>query len=167
MFLRSVGWLYRTTCRHIPKTGLLSQRHLRPCDLTDWPTTLFPVQTRWSVGGALASYSGGPQLESQPRYRPSLLKFFFYFVGWGETGVHLVPAPDDRWVWSVWWNENWQGKPKYSEKIFPIATLSTTNPTWPDLGSKPGRHCRKPATNRLSYGTALRKFFMVFLGPFR
>jgi hypothetical protein len=32
--------------------------------------------------------------------------------------------------WSNWWNENWQGKPKYSEKTYPSATLSTTNPTW-------------------------------------
>jgi hypothetical protein len=27
------------------------------------------------------------------------------------------------------WNEDWQGKPKYSEKTCPSATLSTTNPT--------------------------------------
>jgi hypothetical protein len=27
------------------------------------------------------------------------------------------------------WNEDWQGKPKYSEKTCPGATLSTTNPT--------------------------------------
>jgi hypothetical protein len=32
--------------------------------------------------------------------------------------------------------------------------LSTTNPTWPDLGSNPGHHGWKSATNRLSYGTA-------------
>jgi hypothetical protein len=32
-------------------------------------------------------------------------------------------------------------------------TLSTTNPTWPDLGSNPARRGGKPATNRLSYGT--------------
>jgi hypothetical protein len=83
----------------------------------------------------------------------------FLFVSWG--GVRLSPlgtsaniwsivsAPDDRlWVWSSRWNENWQGKPKYSEKTCPSATLSTTNPIWPDLGSN-------PATNRLSYGTAL------------
>jgi hypothetical protein len=30
----------------------------------------------------------------------------------------------------------------------------TTNPTWPDLGSNPGRRDGKPATNRLSYGAA-------------
>jgi hypothetical protein len=32
--------------------------------------------------------------------------------------------------------------------------LSTTNPTWPDPGSNPGRRGGKPATNRLSYGAA-------------
>jgi hypothetical protein len=67
----------------------------------------------------------------------------------------IVPAPDDRWwLWSNWWNEYWQGKLKYSEKSCPSATLSTTNPTCPDLGSNPGHRGWKPATNRLSYGTA-------------
>jgi hypothetical protein len=30
----------------------------------------------------------------------------------------IVPAPDDRcwWLWSGWWNVNWQGKLKYSER---------------------------------------------------
>jgi hypothetical protein len=73
---------------------------------------------------------------------------FFFFV---ITGVVLyfeycghywpiVPAPDDRWLWSWinWWNEDWQGKPKYSEKTWPSATLSTTNLTWLDPGSRPG-----------------------------
>jgi hypothetical protein len=36
----------------------------------------------------------------------------------------------------------------------PSATLSTTNPIWPDPGSNPGRRGGKPATNRLSYGAA-------------
>jgi hypothetical protein len=68
----------------------------------------------------------------------------------------LVPAPDDRrWVWSSRWNENWQGKPKYSEKTCSSATLSTTNPTLPDLGSNPSRRGGKSSTNRLSYGTVL------------
>jgi hypothetical protein len=72
------------------------------------------------------------------------LVFFFSFSGWGETEstwyvgqcFPIVPAPDDRWwsLWSSWWNEGWQGKPKYSEKTCPSATLSTTNPTWPGLG---------------------------------
>jgi hypothetical protein len=80
-------------------------------------------------------------------------------LGTSATVWPSVPAPDDRWwwVWNSRWNEHWQGKPKYSEKTYPSATLSTTNPTWPDLGLNPDRHGRKPATNRLSYGTALRR----------
>jgi hypothetical protein len=38
------------------------------------------------------------------------------------------------------------------------AALSTTNPTCSDPGSNPGRRCGKPATNRLSYGTAALDF---------
>jgi hypothetical protein len=47
-------------------------------------------------------------------------------------------CPGRLWGWRVWWNE-WQRKPKYSEKICTDATLSTTNPTWPDPGLNPGR----------------------------
>jgi hypothetical protein len=44
----------------------------------------------------------------------------FFLVSWdgvrlgtSTTNWPTVPAPDDRWwVWSSWWNENWQGKPK-------------------------------------------------------
>jgi hypothetical protein len=32
--------------------------------------------------------------------------------------------------------------------------VSTTNPTWSDTGSNPGRRGGKPATNRLRYGAA-------------
>jgi hypothetical protein len=55
-------------------------------------------------------------------------------------------------VESNWWND-WQGQPNYTEKTCPSAALSTTNPTCcPD--ANPGRRGGKPATNRLSYGTA-------------
>jgi hypothetical protein len=47
-----------------------------------------------------------------------------------------------------------RGKPKYSEKTYPSAPLSTKNPTWPDPGSKSDLRGGNPATNRLSYGTA-------------
>jgi hypothetical protein len=57
--------------------------------------------------------------------------------------------------WWIWWNDDWQGKPKYSEKTCPSATLSTTNLTWPDPGSSPARRGGKPAANRLSYGAAI------------
>jgi hypothetical protein len=97
-----------------------------------------------------------------------LLKMFF-LVGWDLRHQVLRPllayctAPNDRWGWlsSNWWNEDWQGKPKYSEKTYPSATLSTTNHTWPDPGANPGRRGGKPATNRFSYGAALLKMLVL------
>jgi hypothetical protein len=73
--------------------------------------------------------------------------FFYYWWGGTKSTRYcghfwpIVQAPDDRWgwLWSSWWNEHWQGKPKYSEKTCPSATLSTTNPAWPNLGSNLGR----------------------------
>jgi hypothetical protein len=56
---------------------------------------------------------------------------------------------------------DWQGKPKYSEKSCPSAALSTTNPTCcPD--ANPGRRGGKPASNSLSYGTA---FLGIIINP--
>jgi hypothetical protein len=68
----------------------------------------------------------------------------------------LASCPGWLWRWRSWLNERFrQGKPKHSEKTCPDATLSTTNPTWPDLGANPGRRGVKPATNRFSYGAAI------------
>jgi hypothetical protein len=46
-------------------------------------------------------------------------------------------------------------------KTCPSATFSTTNPTWTDPGSKPGLRGGRPATNRLSHGTAI----LVLVSP--
>jgi hypothetical protein len=95
--------------------------------------------------------------------------FFFYFMRWDFGYCRhywpIVPAPDDRWwwLWRNWWNENWQGKPKYSEKTYPRATLSTTNPTWLDPVLNPSRCGGKPATNRLSYGASLKHCYYICL----
>jgi hypothetical protein len=118
-------------------------------------------------GAATEGTSWSPELQptntTQEESRLTLSKGTFSFSGWGETEPTwyvghcwpIVPAPDDRWwLWSSWWNEDWKGKPKYLEKTCSSATLSTTNPTWPDLGSNLGHHGGKPATNHLSYGTA-------------
>jgi hypothetical protein len=45
----------------------------------------------------------------------------------------------------------------------PQCHFSTTNPTWPNLGWHPGHRGEKPATNCLSYGTAMelaRRYMM-------
>jgi hypothetical protein len=50
---------------------------------------------------------------------------------------------------------NWQGKTEVlGGKTCPSATLSTTNPTWTDPGSNPRLRGGRPATNRVSHGTA-------------
>jgi hypothetical protein len=71
-------------------------------------------------------------------------------------------CPGWLWWWRIWWNEDWQGKPKYSEKTCPSAILSTTNPTWRGLGLNPGRRGGKPATNRLSYGAVVHVSITTF-----
>jgi hypothetical protein len=83
------------------------------------------------------------------------------FGDWGHYWP-IVPAPDDRWwwLWRNWWNEDWQGRPKYSAKTCPSAALSTTNPAW--LGRRGG----KPATNRFSYGAVTNvalEFWLSFI----
>jgi hypothetical protein len=116
---------------------------------------------QWTVGFRSGQYYIASQLTDIFAFYS-----FFFLVSW--VGVRLSPlgksatnwpivlAPDDRcWMWSLRWNENWQEKPKYSEKTCPSATLSTTNPSWPDPGLNPGRRRGKPATNCLNYGTAL------------
>jgi hypothetical protein len=67
--------------------------------------------------------------------------FLFSHGGGGGSGVlsgstrHVghwmayCTCPGWLWWWRIRWNEDWQAKPKYSEKTYPSATLSTTNPT--------------------------------------
>jgi hypothetical protein len=46
--------------------------------------------------------------------------------GSAATLAYCTNPDDEDDFWSNWRNENWQGKPKYSEKTYPSATLSTT-----------------------------------------
>jgi hypothetical protein len=41
-------------------------------------------------------------------------------------------------MWCIWWNENWQGKPKYLEIPRHNTTSSTTNPHMTQPGIEPG-----------------------------
>jgi hypothetical protein len=78
----------------------------------------------------------------------------------------IVLAPDGGrwWVGSGRWNENWQGKPKYSKKTLLSAALSTTNPTWRFLSWKPSGCGGNPATNHVTYanGPKFRVAYCVF-----
>jgi hypothetical protein len=47
--------------------------------------------------------------------------------GWSPTGstrhvghqLGYCTCPGWLWGWRIWWNDDWQGKPKYSEKTCP------------------------------------------------
>jgi hypothetical protein len=75
----------------------------------------------------------------------------------------IVHPAHDIWVnMEQRWNDTDERKPKDSEKSCLSATLSTTNPIWTDLSMKPGLRGEKPATNRLSYGTATSLVYKMY-----
>jgi hypothetical protein len=71
------------------------------------------------------------------------------------TNRPVVHPPGDIWAWRATVEWYWQGKTRRTRrKTCPSATSSATNPTWTNQGSNPGFRGVRPATNRLSHGTA-------------
>jgi hypothetical protein len=83
---------------------------------------------------------------------------------YGRTAaLRLLLQPcdeDDKFFFAVFpcngarWNETDGENRSTRGKTCPSATLSTINPTWTEPGSNPGIRSNRPATNRLSHGTA-------------
>jgi hypothetical protein len=71
------------------------------------------------------------------------------------TYVSMLRIPQMIWVWraTVEWYIDRENR-RTRIKTCPSATLSTTNPTCTDQGANPGLRSERPATNRLSHGTA-------------
>jgi hypothetical protein len=61
------------------------------------------------------------------------------------------------------WNNTDRGNRRTRRKTCHSATWSSTNPTWTNPGANPGLCGEKPATNRLSYGTARLPLRIVVL----
>jgi hypothetical protein len=74
----------------------------------------------------------------------------------GPAALRLIVQPcdeDEFYRFSVWCNG--QGKPEVLEEKPIIVPLCPPQiPTWTDLGSNAGLRGGRPATNRLSHGTA-------------
>jgi hypothetical protein len=89
----------------------------------------------------------------------NLINFFnSHSGGWSPLGTSatewpIIPAPGDYDDGEFGGMKIGKGN-QSTEETCPSAILSTTNPTWPDMGANPGRSGGKPATNRLSYGAA-------------
>jgi hypothetical protein len=89
--------------------------------------------------------------------------FIWYSGGWSQlsplstaaTNRHIVPALGDYDDGEFVGMMIGKGNRSSRRKPAPVPILSTTNPTCcPD--ANPGRRGGKPATNRLSYGTAYK-----------
>jgi hypothetical protein len=76
-------------------------------------------------------------------------------MGWDYVSELLPPAdilliPQMTWLGERRWNDILAGKPEKTRK----KNRSTTNPTWIYPGANPGISGERPATNRLSHGSA-------------
>jgi hypothetical protein len=89
--------------------------------------------------------------------------FYSHSEGWSPYWAHSARRPQNGLLYlprvivmmeNSWWNEDWQGKPKFRRKPAP-APLSPPQIPLQTMGSNPGRRGGKPATNRLSYGGAI------------
>jgi hypothetical protein len=75
------------------------------------------------------------------------------------TNGPIVLPPDDDMSMKPWLNDDTdRGKPNNSEKNLYKYHFSTTNPIWIEPGAKLGLRGGRPATNRLSHGTAPLKY---------
>jgi hypothetical protein len=92
-------------------------------------------------------------------WQQRLMFMFMYHVNglrlfselWPPAGLLFIPQIYD-WKATVEWY--WRENRRTRRKTCPSATLSTTNPTWTDLGVNPGLCGERPATNCLSHVTA-------------
>jgi hypothetical protein len=99
-----------------------------------------------------------------PNHLPTYLIIFLINIVGGGTGytrhvghwMAYCTCPGWLWWWRIWWNENWQGKPKYSEETCPSATLSTTNPTCQTRAAAMG-------SQRLTAWAMARPYLSIYL----
>jgi hypothetical protein len=103
--------------------------------------------------------------------------YIFAFLGWSETestcyvGHYLTYCTNSAWWWWWWWWwwvwsnrwNDWQEKPKYSEKTCLSVTLSTTNPTLSSLESYLG--CRSRRLTARAMALPSERFNNAFQAP--
>jgi hypothetical protein len=116
-----------------------------------WKKIVSLVWTEWSEFGIQSIFfpEGGMGLDSRPKRGCLLTLAYYSFPRWYEFGER--------------WRNDMTGENRRTRRnTCPSATLSTTNPTWIDLGTNPGLRGERPATNDLSHGTAPYKALIVY-----
>jgi hypothetical protein len=163
-----MGWTFRPTTHHADEKDLLKCNFLKlslPC--THCYNNMYLHQlvrkfkikcvenfTRAPTCFAVLNTSSSPQHTEHLKYTSpvteTVKKPVYDAVCWGIMSffvLFLVMEAPVEW--------NWQGKTEeLGGKTCSSATLSTTNPTGLTPGSNPGLRGGRPATNRLSHGTA-------------
>jgi hypothetical protein len=122
VFPHVLFWVVILHCFSVYFTILITFGFINCCKL------LFIIIIIIIIGGAVLSSQVSVQV---PRYisKSLVLRSLWPIV--------QTPMIDEDDFWSNWWNELWQGKPKFSEKTYPRATLSTTK-----------SHMTDPVSNR-------------------
>jgi hypothetical protein len=147
----------------------LQTKHWDMWHSSSWDVSMIPEHWLATSGYGCCVH----QFSVASELRLRLIRFFFNSNGggWSPNWVHSarrpLTCPGWLWWWRIWWNEDWQGKPKYSKKTCPSVTLFTTNPTWPDPGLNPGRYGGKPATNPWFVLVHLLSQFVFLSGCFK
>jgi hypothetical protein len=126
---------------------LINLYHLMPYTCYKWKMLCVHISfilSTLKIAKFPLQYSWPKSQIRKPYYKGMYILFLYLFNsdsrGWSLTGptrhvghqVTYCNCPEWLWRCRIWWNDNWQRKPKFSKKICPSATLSTTNPTWPD-----------------------------------
>jgi hypothetical protein len=77
------------------------------------------------------------------------------------TNGHINHPPGVVWVWEPRWNDTDRRNLRTRTKTYPSANSFITNSTWTGLGANPGLRIERPATNRLSHGSAPINFITL------
>jgi hypothetical protein len=111
------------------------------------------IKATWNYWVPILSISPPPDggMGLVPKCGCLLTLAYYAFHRWWEFGQRR-------------WNDILTEKTRITwRKTCPSAILSTTNPTWIDLDTKPGLRGEKPATNNMSHGKAYDHISEVFI----
>jgi hypothetical protein len=110
-------WSWQS-CRFLGFVAYLSSgRILRGCARSGvgWRLLRVSILPKY-IDPMLGTLGGHFQDGGRAEIDQLLLYIYIYLWGWTRSLVAYCTSPRWWWLWSDWWKEDWQGKPKYSEE---------------------------------------------------